>query len=88
MASPAMCWPTRNTVDSKSALLTSYPRHGPGPLVQGRERRDNAEHAVEDVDHRGAGAQKLPARLGHVRETSHELNDLVERRPLLVPAAV
>ena len=26
MARPAMCWPTRNTVNSKSALLTSWPR--------------------------------------------------------------
>ena len=86
MAWPAMCWPTRNTVDFEQGAPDQLAAAGLRPLLQRREHRDDTEHAAQDVDHRSAGAQRLPGRPGHVREPGHELDHLVERRPLLVRA--
>ena len=55
-------------------------------LLERCERCYHAEHAAQDVDHRGAGAQRLAGWPGHMRETGHELHDLVQRRAPLVRA--
>ena len=55
-------------------------------LLQRQHRAEGAEHAAQDVDHRGAGAQRPARRAGHVGKPAHHLHDLVERRPLLVGA--
>ena len=85
-ASPAMCCPIMNTVLSNSALLTSWP-------LPVRSRSRNAARiataaigAAHDVDDRGAGAQRLAGRPGHVGKPAHELHHLVERRAVLVGA--
>ena len=57
MAWPAMCWPTRKTVNSKERAPHQLAAAGLRPLLQGREHRGDAEHAAQEVDHRGAGAQ-------------------------------
>ena len=56
-------------------------------LAQRRLDADHREHAAHDVDHRGAGAQRLARRPGHVSQARHELHHLVERRAMLVGAA-
>ena len=56
-------------------------------LAQCRLHADDGEHAAHDVDDRGAGAQRLAGRPGHVGKPGHELHDFVERRAVLVGAA-
>ena len=49
-------------------------------LAQGGLDRDHAEHRTQDIDHRGAGAQRATIGAGHVGEADMELHHLVKRR--------
>ena len=85
-AMPAMWVPIRKTALSNSALQTRWPLPGRVALAQRRLHRDHAEHRAEDVDDRGAGAQRPARRAGHVGEAGLELHHLVQRRAVLVGA--
>ena len=49
-------------------------------------RGDDAEHRAQDVDDRGAGAQRPARRAGHQGEAGLELHDLVQGRPVFIGA--
>jgi hypothetical protein len=83
-ANCSMCWPTRNTLFSNSALCTSMPRPVMPRCTAARQHADGAEHAAHDVVDAGAGAQRVARAAGHVGQAAHHLHHLVQRRAVLV----
>ncbi len=85
-ARPPMCVPIRNAALSNKRAADALPLAGDFALAQGRLRGDDSEHGAEDVDDRGAGAQRLSGRTRHIREADVELHHLVQRGSVLVGA--
>jgi hypothetical protein len=84
-----MCWATRNTLFSNSALCTSWP--WPVPVssrgwAQRGHGADGAKHAAHDVVHAGARAQRVAGAAGHVGQAAHHLHHFVQRGAVVVGA--
>jgi hypothetical protein len=82
----SMCWPTRNTLFSKSADCTSMPLPVMPRCISAPDGADGAEHAAHDVVHAGARAQRIAGAARHVGQPAHHLHHLVERGAVLVRA--
>ena len=81
-----MCWATRKTLFSNSALCTCWPLPVFCRAREGGEHADRAEHPAHDVVDAAAGAQRPADRAGHVGQAAHHLHHLVEGGAVVVGA--
>ena len=58
----------------------------PVTLAQRGQDADDAAEAAQDIDDRGAGAQRPALRARHIGKSAHHLRDLVEGTAMLVRA--